>query len=37
VGESIQACVIQAVKRIEFPAPPDGEPIKVNYPFSFVH
>lgn len=31
----IEACVVQAVSRITFPEPPDGQPIKLSYPFTF--
>jgi len=34
--KTIDACVIQAVRRIAFPATPDGLPVAISYPFSFV-
>ena len=37
VNQSIETCVLQAVRRIEFPEPPDGQPIKLSYPFTYVH
>jgi TonB family protein len=36
VSQSIETCVLQAVRRIEFPVPPDGQPIKLSYPFTYV-
>ncbi len=36
VTQSIETCVLQAVRRITFPEPPDGQPLKLSYPFTYV-
>jgi TonB family protein len=36
VAKSVEECVAQAVRRIKFPEPPDGQPIKISYPFTYV-
>ena len=36
VSQSIETCVLQAVRRIAFPEPPVGQPIKLSYPFTYV-
>lgn len=32
---TVASCVADKIKSIEFPKPPDGTPVEVNYPFTF--
>ena len=36
VKPAVESCVLLQVKMVKFPAPPDGEPFKFSYPFTYV-
>jgi TonB family protein len=36
VDKTVEECVLQSVRRITFPVPPDGQPMKLSYPFTYV-